>query len=191
MRKTVYPDWVQEHRTQGTTVKKIGNSYYLYKRTSRRVPGKKYPQPIDSYIGIITPEGVVKGKSIKMDVSSVRVEEFGFSKTIWDLCPDEWKKAVNPDWEEKLVHIISRWSPNSYLLRGRQVKGEKELHFSFSAQAASLSRKFFLAHGINLKELEPLKYIYLVGVGKKTVVSAISEEQKQLISRLPVTLEYK
>ncbi|MCL0201882.1 DUF2452 domain-containing protein [Klebsiella pneumoniae] len=55
-----YPDWVQEQRTRGTTVKKKGDTYYLYKRTSRRVPGKKYPQPVDTYIGIITPEGVIK-----------------------------------------------------------------------------------------------------------------------------------
>ncbi len=33
-----YPDWVQEQRTRGTTVKKKGDTYYLYKRTSRRVP---------------------------------------------------------------------------------------------------------------------------------------------------------
>ena len=50
--KTVYPEWVQNYRTKGTTVKKIGNSYYLYKRTSRRVPGKKYPQPVDTYMYI-------------------------------------------------------------------------------------------------------------------------------------------
>lgn len=55
-----YPDWVQEQRTRGTTVKKKGDTYYLYKRTSRRVPGKKYPQPVDTYIGIITQEGVIK-----------------------------------------------------------------------------------------------------------------------------------
>ena len=38
-----YPDWVQKYRIKGTTVKKKGDSYYLYKRTSRRVKGKKYP----------------------------------------------------------------------------------------------------------------------------------------------------
>ena len=65
--KTVYPEWVQNYRTKGTTVKKIGNSYYLYKRTSRRVPGKKYPQPVDTYIGVITPEGVVKSTRKKID----------------------------------------------------------------------------------------------------------------------------
>ena len=55
-----YPDWVQKYRITGTTVKKRGDSYYLYKRTSRRVKGKKYPQPVDTYIGVITPEGVIQ-----------------------------------------------------------------------------------------------------------------------------------
>lgn len=49
--KMVYPYWVQEQRTRGTTVKKVGETYYLYKRTSKRVPGKKYPQAVDTYIG--------------------------------------------------------------------------------------------------------------------------------------------
>ena len=34
-----YPDWVQEQRAQGTTVKKKGNTYYFYKRASRCVSG--------------------------------------------------------------------------------------------------------------------------------------------------------
>ncbi len=41
MAQKVYPDWVQEQGTKGTTVKKSGNNYYLYKHTSRRVPGEK------------------------------------------------------------------------------------------------------------------------------------------------------
>ena len=53
-----YPDWVQAFRARGTTVKKKGDAYYLYKRTSKRVPGKKYPQPVDIYIGLITPKGI-------------------------------------------------------------------------------------------------------------------------------------
>lgn len=39
---TVYPEWVQNYQTQGKTEKKVGNTYYLYKRTSRRIFGKKY-----------------------------------------------------------------------------------------------------------------------------------------------------
>ena len=55
-----YPDWVKQFREKGTSVKKVGNSYYLYKHTSKRVPGKKYPQAMDTYIGIITPSGVIR-----------------------------------------------------------------------------------------------------------------------------------
>lgn len=36
----VYPEWVQAQRKRGTTVKKKGDTYYLYKRTSKRVLGK-------------------------------------------------------------------------------------------------------------------------------------------------------
>lgn len=62
MNESVYPDWVQAHKVRGTTVKKVGENYYLYKHTSKRVPGKKYPQPVDTYIGVITPDGVIESK---------------------------------------------------------------------------------------------------------------------------------
>ena len=75
-----YPDWVQKYRTKGTTVKKKGDSYYLYKRTSRRVKGKKYPQPVDTYIGVITPEGVIQSNKRKISLTDAEVWEYGFSK---------------------------------------------------------------------------------------------------------------
>ena len=58
-----YPDWVQKYRAKGTTVKKKGDSYYLYKRTSRRVKGKKvsdllYPENTDDKKGIGFPLSV-------------------------------------------------------------------------------------------------------------------------------------
>lgn len=53
------PEWVQQYKTQGTTVKKIGNNYYLYYATSKRVPGKAYPVSVQTYIGKITENGVV------------------------------------------------------------------------------------------------------------------------------------
>ena len=74
-----YPDWVQKYRSKGTTVKKKGDSYYLYKRTSRRIKGKKYPQPVDTYIGMITPEGVIqsnKRKSIFNQCGGVGIRIF-------------------------------------------------------------------------------------------------------------------
>ena len=72
-----YPEWVQKQRIRGTAVKKKGDAYYLYKRTSKRVPGKKYPQPVDTYIGIITPEGVVKTNRKRVTLTDVEVWEYG------------------------------------------------------------------------------------------------------------------
>ena len=57
------PDWVMKHKKPGTTVKKIGNNYYLYYATSNRLPGKKYPVSIQNYIGKITENGVVCDRS--------------------------------------------------------------------------------------------------------------------------------
>ena len=31
MPNKVYPEWVQNHKTKGTTVKRVGENYYLYK----------------------------------------------------------------------------------------------------------------------------------------------------------------
>ena len=90
-----YPEWVQAYRARGTTVKKKGDAYYLYKRTSKRVPGKKYPQPVDTYIGLITPEGIVKSGKRKIDITEAEVWEFGFSKALL--------KARQPH-DEKTLH---------------------------------------------------------------------------------------
>ena len=129
-KKTVYPDWVQAQRKRGTTVKKVGNNYYLYKRTSKRVPGKKYPQPVDTYIGMITPDGIIEKKKILVAASSVEVREYGFSKAVQELCPQEWKDAAGNEWEDKLNLLITHWSPNSYLTKERDIKSEEELCFS-------------------------------------------------------------
>lgn len=119
-----YPEWVQKYRTRGTTVKKKGDSYYLYKRTSRRVKGKKYPQPVDTYIGVITPNGVIQSNKKKVSLTDAEVWEYGFSKAVWELCPDDWKKPLGDDWEDVLSIILFKQSPTSYIQRTRTIKKE-------------------------------------------------------------------
>ena len=164
-----YPDWVQEKRVRGTTVKKKGDAYYLYKRTSRRVPGKKYPQPVDTYIGIITPEGVIKSEKKKVSLGGIEVKE-------------------GDDWEEVLSIIVRKWSAETYLLKERKLKTEQDYHYQFPAQAASLSRRIYKEHGVDLKELQILKSIYLLYIDKERVVSKISPEQEELLKRIGVDL---
>ena len=150
-----YPEWVQVHRKKGTTVKKKGDAYYLYKRTSKRVPGKKYPQPVDTYIGLITPDGVIESHKRKISLTDIEVWEYGYSKAVFDLCPSDWKN----------------------------------FHYQFPAQMASLNRRFFRKYGMELKELDVLKTIYLVVTEKTEVISKIREEQRSVLERFSLELE--
>ncbi len=183
-----YPDWVQEKRTRGTTVKKKGDTYYLYKRTSRRVPGKKYPQPVDTYIGIITPDGVIKSEKKKVSLGGIEVWEYGFSRAVWQLCPEGWKKPLGDDWEDVLSVILKKWSPETYLVKERGIKAEQEFHYQFNAQAASLSRRIYKEHGVELQKLQILKSIYLLYFEKERAVSKISAEQENLLEKTGVDL---
>lgn len=183
-----YPDWVQAYRTRGKTVKKKGDSYYLYKRTSRRVPGKKYPQPVDTYIGIITPEGIITTNKKKVTLTEIEVWEYGFSKAIWDLCPDGWKKPLGDEWEDILKILISEWSPQSYLCR-EGVRSREDFRCQFAAQASSLSRRIYKEYQVDIKDLEALKGVYLVVMGKEMAVSKIREEHQVWLDSLGLTLE--
>lgn len=183
-----YPDWVQNYRTRGTTIKKKGDAYYLYKRTSRRVQGKKYPQPVDTYVGVITPDGIVKSGKKKVPLTDIEVWEYGYSKAVWDLCPDGWKKPLGSDWEDVLKLIILKWSPTSYLGREDIRKTEQDFHYQFPAQMASLRRRILKEHGVELQQMDALKTIYLVVMGKEQALSKISEEQSLLIDSLGIEL---
>lgn len=185
----VYPDWVQAQKTRGTTVKKVGQNYYLYKHTSKRVPGKKYPQPVDTYIGVITPEGIIRSGKKKLAVTEVEVKEYGFSKAVQELCPQNWKQPLGDDWEDILAIIMMKWSPNSYIKKEFSVKKEEEFHYQFAAQMASLNRRIYKEYGVSVEELRCLEGIFLVYLETETVVSKISEEQKRLLARIPVVLE--
>ncbi len=186
--KKTYPEWVQKYRTQGKTVKKKGNAYYLYKRTSVRVPGKKYPQPVDTYIGIITPEGIIETNKKKVSLTGIEVWEYGFSKAVTLLCPKGWKEPLGKDWEDILKILICDWSPNSYL-KMEGIKKKEEIRTQFNVQAASLNRRIEKEFGIKIKELEILKSIYLLKIEKSMAVSKISPEQKELLDCLGLSLE--
>ena len=144
-----YPDWVQAYRTRGTTVKKKGDSYYLYKRTSKRVPGKKYPQPVDTYIGVITPDGVIETRKKKLELSDIEVWEYGYSKALWELCPQGWKDALGEEWEDVLKAILLQWSPQTYLGAGYAIKDPETFHCSFGAQAGLLSRRIYKEYKVD------------------------------------------
>lgn len=184
-----YPEWVQKQRKKGTTVKEKGGRYYLYKRTSRRVPGKKYPQPVDTYIGVITPEGVIEANRRIVTVTDIEVYEYGFSEAVMQLCPESWKKAIGEDWEDYLRIIITENSKGSYLFKEEKIRKKEEFHHSYGSQIASLNRRMQLELGTDLNELLLLKDIYLIYLEKEPVVSRISEEHKEFMKKYGIRLE--
>lgn len=186
--KLVYPDWVQQYRVRGTTVKKKADNYYLYKRTSKRVPGKKYPQPVDTYIGVITPEGVIDAqKKVVPAVSGCEVYEYGFSKTIQTICPEQWKTANGKDWQKILFVLISKHSELSYIKHEFVIPDEKEFRTAWNSQYASLIRDIYKQYKVQRSELEKLKTIFIVYIGKSRFMSHISEEQKNILNRLNIS----
>lgn len=190
MSEKVYPDWVQKQKTTGTTVKKVGSNYYLYKHSSKRVHGKKN-LPVDTYIGKITPEGIKKSGSKKVAVNDaeVIVKEYGFSKSVEALCPAGWKEPLGKNWQETLDFIIVRESPESYVQQVRKVPEQLDPHIQLGAQKAALQRRMKKEYGVDFKELKQLSSIYMVSVSGKKLVSKISEEQKKLLERLELKLE--
>lgn len=184
-----YPDWVQEYRTQGTTVKKKGEKYYLYKRTSRRVPGKKYPQPIDTYIGVITPKGVIKSNKKKVTLTNVSVKEFGFSRAVEVLCPQSWKEPLGKEWREVLDLIILKESAESYILVERGTVKTLNPHIQYDVQKGALIRCMQKESGANLKDLKCLSTIYLIYMDGNKIISRISDEQQEILERFHINLE--
>lgn len=184
-----YPDWVQAFRTKGTTVKRRGDSYYLYKRTSKRVPGKKYPQPVDSYIGIITPDGVIESVKKKLDITSAEVKEYGFSKALKELCPLSWREILGEEWRDVFYYVIKNLSPRSYLLKDVILKDKDEFKCSLNVQFGLFSRRFKNENKIGIDELKCLDSIYIIYIDGKAIISKISEEQQNLIDRLNLHME--
>ncbi|MCD8075709.1 MAG: hypothetical protein LUF27_11910 [Lachnospiraceae bacterium] len=150
------------------------------------MPGKKYPQPVDTYIGVITPEGVIESSWKKVSLTGIEVKEYGFSKAVQILCPDEWKAPLGDEWEDILSIIIAKCSPETYLRKEKEIRQEGEFHCQFDDQAGMLNWWICKMHGITLEDLEPLKSIYLIYLEKEKAVSRISDAQQKLLDQMGI-----
>ncbi|MCL2124643.1 MAG: hypothetical protein FWH33_01485 [Oscillospiraceae bacterium] len=181
-----YPDWVNAFKEKGTSVKKVGNEYYLYRTTSKRVPGKKYPQPVETYIGTITREGVVRTNVRKISTDRVRVYEYGMSYALQSLLPDAF--LINSHDKETLrfafLHIVKQVSPRSYLLRGVELPTIAELHINLNLQYKRYER----LSGVTVEDLRPLSELYLVETKECDMLSDATPEMREILMKLGVEL---
>ena len=182
-----YPDWVNAFKEKGTSIKKVGNEYYLYSATSKRVPGKKYPQPVQEYIGIITKEGVIRTNVRKISTDRVRVYEYGMSYALQALLPETF--LVNSHDKETLhfafLHIVKHISPKSYLLRDTELPTLSELHISLRAQLKRYER----LTGISIEYLRPLSELYLIETRECDMLSEVTPEMQEILTGLGVEID--
>ncbi len=188
--RTVYPEWVLSQKGKGQTVKKVGNNYYLYKHSSKRVPGKKNPIPNDTFLGVITPDGIEYGTKAKVDTRSITVREYGFSYAMLKICPESWKAVQGKAHEEKLRTIIKSRSKNTYLDdNSKPIKSPAELGVQLGGLTSSLQRHLVDAYGLKLDDLQVLDTIYLIQMDEKSFISNISDAQQQILDRIQLKLE--
>jgi hypothetical protein len=177
---------VNAFKKKGTSIKKVGNEYYLYKSTSKRIPGKKYPQPVQEYVGTITKEGVVQSNVRKISTDRVRVYEYGMSYALRALLPDAF--LINSHDRETLyfafLHIVRHVSPKSYLLRRTALPTLSELHININVQLKRYER---LAK-VSIEDLRPLSELYLVETRECDMLSEITDEMKGILKRLGVEI---
>ena len=83
MRIELLPDWAKKYKTKGYDIRLRNNNYVLYKISSVRVEGKKYPQPVQEYIGIITEKDGLLEKKRKISDYQEEILEYGLSHYIY------------------------------------------------------------------------------------------------------------
>lgn len=188
-----YPEWIQKHITEGTTVKEIRGKYYLYRRgTSKRVEGKKNPQPVYEYLGTITADGLKPPEKKRIDITDIKVREYGFSYALLRCCPESWKAVQGERWKDKLAAVIASRSRNTFLHdQYEHIMTFAELRVQPGTMASSLGRKLVDSYKVTLEELQTLDTIYLVTMGENQVISCIDEEQQEVLNRVGVALEVR
>ena len=182
-----YPDWVNAFKEKGTSVKKVGGEYYLYRATSKRVPGMKYPQPVETYIGRITEEGVIRTGKKKISTDRVRVYEYGMSYTLQSLLPEAF--LINSHDRETLqyafLHIVKLVSPKSYLLRGLELPEASDLHINLNVQ----QKRYERLAGIKIEDLRPLSELYLVETRECDMLSEATPEMREILTKMGVEID--
>ncbi len=160
------PDWARDFKRKGTVLVMVGDLCCLYKSTSKRVPGKKNPVPVRTYIGTVTPDGVVVKKDINIDKGDMDVYEAGYTDFVLSYVSEglvkvKEKKGESEDERKKredylIKQMILRLSPESYISRECTIDKDAD------KEANALKARFQKITGVHFEDLECLKRVYLV-----------------------------
>lgn len=184
MKQHSYPEWVYQYRTKGTSIKKVGENYYLYRTSSKRVPEKSYPVVKSEYIGVITENGVIMSEKKKLNTNTPKVYEYGFSYVLNELAYERFRSeyAYKEDSRYAFLQILKKHSVNSWFLQ--EAAEPRDLHLNVSLQEKKIEKII----GRKISELNVLKYIYAIVMDQRVIISEISPEAQALLEELEVEL---
>lgn len=175
-----YPDWVNQFKSKGTSIKKVRDKFYLYRHSSIYVKGKKYPKVIEKYLGVITPDGIRYSKKRIVTMEDIEVFEYGFSFALIHLAPVSWKASLGDQWYIVITAIIKEYAPNSFFL-----KDLAEVEIS-NHNIALQKQKLF--DSIDIDELLILKDIYMIIFDECNRISKINEMQRKILDKYHLDL---
>jgi hypothetical protein len=148
------------------------------------VKGKKNPQPVQKFIGTITPDGLVQSMVRKISTDPVKVYEYGFSFALERIMPTRfWTDFHDPVKAHNVfLLIVERFSPRSYLLRDVLLPSKEDLSVCIDAQIRKCERLC----GFTFDLLIPLMHWYLVSTKEQDMLSEKSEEMELILKKIGV-----
>lgn len=181
------PENIKAWKRKGTVIKVVNDSYFLYSNSSCRVKGKKNPQPIQKYIGLITENGVIESFDINTHDSGIEVSEYGFTKSVLSLTREEFIKILKSN--ERAMKVIKclicSFSPSSYLVRECKDICESDIKTSLPLQ----KKKWEEICGYTFESLYALfSSIYLLKIGEREVISNITSSQRSKAKEMGIEL---
>ena len=184
-----YPDYVKKFRPKGTIIKRVNDTYYAYYATSKRVPDKKYPvQVIRGLAGRIDESGFHRLSKAFVDTGRVVVRECGFTNFLLKFEDEYVSRRKEPMKERRNLYrsMIVYLSNNSYLNDepGTTIYSVPEMVEKFRVGIPNQVTAISKICEYDLKELEPLKYICSVTMGKRRFESELTKSQRELLERI-------
>lgn len=99
------PDYAKPYKKKGYDVRKQGKTYFLYKISSKRVAGKKYPVLEQEYIGVIDESGRLINKKEYPSEKSIEYIEWGLSSFIYKKHKRALQRAIFNGGNSELIML--------------------------------------------------------------------------------------
>lgn len=173
-----YPNWVHQAVGENQKAKRVKGNYYLYS-----VDGSK-----ETYLGVITREGVRYKQEERIPFSPWKVYEYGASRVLIELCPRPWKDQRGSQWRDDFLFILSEVTPTSYLLMEGVPNREGKVHLA-KTNLTLFFRKYYQR---SIEELVSIFGHIMLLINEETgekVLTSASEEAIALAEKLGIQLE--